>query len=189
METTKNSSCRPSFSKMSTAQMVSIALFTAIAAALSYLEIPLIPAAPYLKYDPSGIVSLIVAMVYGPLAGVLVAILSWVPHMLTNPIGAVLNICAAVSLIVPASLIYRGDKTMRKAIIGMSVGILASLTVSIGLNFIATPLYFGGSIYDVVKLVIPILIPFNLIKLFLNCGVTLLVYKQVSKMVQNFSRA
>lgn len=163
-----------------TRQIVLIACFTAIACILSFIEIPLMPAAPYLKYDPSGVASLVASLVFGPVSGALVAICSWVPRLITNPIGAVMNIMGALAMVVPAGLIYKKTLTISGAVRGMLVGIICSVVVSVGLNFIATPLYFGGSIADVMKMVLPILIPFNLIKLLINCGITLLVYKSVS---------
>ncbi len=169
---------------MSTKQLVIIAVFIAIAAILSYIEIPLMPAAPYLKYDPSGVVALVTSLIFGPLAGSFVAVLSWVPHMLTNPIGSVMNIAASLAMIIPAGLIYRQGGTIGKAVSGMALGIVLSVIISIALNFIATPLYFGGSVADVMKMVLPILLPFNLIKLFLNCGITLIVYKTISKLIK-----
>lgn len=169
--------------KSDTRAIAIIAVFTAISAILSYIEIPLIPAAPWLKYDPSGVVSLVVSLVFGPISGALVAVLSWIPRLLTNPIGALMNIVAAVAMVIPAGYIYKRSKTIGSAVSGMTLGIICCIVVSIVLNFIATPLYYGGSPQDVLKMILPALIPFNLIKLFINCGVTLLVYKTISNMV------
>lgn len=169
--------------KSNTRAIAIIAVFTAISATLSYIEIPLMPAAPWLKYDPSGVISLVVSLVFGPISGALVAILSWIPRLLTNPIGATMNIVAAISMVIPAGYLYQRSKTIGSAVSGMALGICCSVTVSIVLNFIATPLYYGGTPADVLKMILPVLIPFNLIKLFINCGITLLVYKTVSNMV------
>lgn len=174
--------------RFTTLQLVTIAVFTAVAAALSFLEIPIMPTAPWLKYDPSGAVSLVVSLVFGPVPGGFVAVLSWIPRLFTNPIGAIMNVAAALSMILPAGYIYQRSHTISGAVKGMGVGIVLSVVVSIVLNFIATPLYFGGSVADVMKLIIPALIPFNLLKLFINCGITLLVYKTVSNMVNQRSK-
>ena len=170
-----------------TKQMVTLAIFIAISAVLSFIETPpLIPAAPYLKYDPSGVVSLVGSFIFGPVSGALIALLSWVPH-LGNPVGAVMNIFAAAALVIPAGLIYRRMHTQKGAILGMVVGALLSIIVSIVLNFIATPLYFGGTVADVMKMVLPILVPFNLIKVAINCVIVLLIYKPVHRMVDSLA--
>lgn len=168
-----------------TREIVIIAVFTAIAAVLSFIEIPIMPAAPWLKYDPSGSVSLISSLVFGPVTGGLVAVLSWVPRLVTNPIGAVMNIFAALGMVIPAGLIYKRHNNMSGAVKGMAVGLVVSIIISVILNFIATPLYFGGSVQDVLKLLLPAIIPFNVLKLLINCGITLLVYKTVSNMVKD----
>ena len=45
------------------------ALFCALAIVASFIEIPLFPPAPYLKYDPSGIVGLVAGLAFGPAVG------------------------------------------------------------------------------------------------------------------------
>lgn len=170
-----------------TKQMVTLAIFIAISAVLSFIEIPLMPAAPWLKYDPSGVVSLVGSFIFGPVSGALIALLSWVPRLVTNPVGAVMNIFAAAALVIPAGYIYRKVHTQRGAVVGMVVGALLSIIVSIVLNFIATPLYFGGTVADVMKMVLPILVPFNLIKVAINCVIVLLIYKPVHRMVDSLA--
>ena len=44
-------------------------LFTALALIASFIELPIFPAAPWLKYDPSGVVCLIAALAFGPKLG------------------------------------------------------------------------------------------------------------------------
>lgn len=166
--------------KFSTREIVIVAIFTAIAAILSFIEIPIMPAAPWLKYDPSGAVALICSFIFGPMTGGLVAVLSWIPRLLTNPVGAVMNILASCAFVIPAGLIYHKQKNMNSAVQGIILGLVCSVTLSILMNFIATPLYYGGSPADVLKMVLPILIPFNLIKLAAHSGISLIVYKPIS---------
>ena len=46
-------------------------------------------------------------------------------------------------------------------------------------NYILTPLYMGAARSDVAAMLVPIIIPFNLIKGVLNSVLTLLIYKPV----------
>ena len=131
--------------------------------------------------------SLVGSFIFGPVSGALIALLSWVPRLVTNPVGAVMNIFAAAALVIPAGYIYRKVHTQRGAVVGMVVGALLSIIVSIVLNFIATPLYFGGTVSDVMKMILPILIPFNLFKVVINCVIVLLVYKPVHRMVDSLA--
>lgn len=169
--------------RWNTKTLVIVAVFVALGVVSTFIEIPIMPAAPWLKYDPSGAVALISSFVFGPLTGAVVATLTWLPRIVTNPIGSVMNIVSAIAIAVPAGLIYKKSRTMSRAISGLTVGIIFSLCAAIALNFIATPLFMGGSAKEVAALLIPAIIPFNTIKLLLNCAITLLLYKTVSKLV------
>ena len=53
-------------STVNTKKIALAALFTAASLILSFIQIPIFPAAPWLMYDPSGIVCLIAALAFGP---------------------------------------------------------------------------------------------------------------------------
>lgn len=74
------------------------ALFVALAMAVSFIEIPLMPAAPWLKYDPSGIVCILAGFAFGPSGAVIVSVLGFVPHLFVNPLGAVMAILVALDI-------------------------------------------------------------------------------------------
>lgn len=157
------------------------ALFCAASMVTSFIQIPIFPAAPYLMYDPSGIVCLVCGLAFGPATGGVVAVLSWIPHLITNPWGGLMGILATVTLVVPASLIYQRMCNRKGAAIGMVVGAICSLAACIVGNLVVTPLYTAASITDVAAMIVPILLPFNALKLAIHCGVTALVYKSVTK--------
>ncbi|MCH4160594.1 ECF transporter S component [Bifidobacterium sp.] len=169
--------------RWSTRRIAIYALFVALSIVASFIELPLFPAAPYLKYDPSGIVSLISGFAFGPMAAVLVSILSWVPHLFTDPYGALMAVAVALSLSVPASLVYRRVHTRKGALLGIIVGSICALAVAIIGNLIITPLYANISVADVAKMILPILLPFNLLKLAIHGIVTFLIYKPISMLV------
>ena len=85
--------------KRSPKQVAAIVLLILMAMVLSFVELPVVPGAEWLKYDPSGIVSLLTTILYGSWIGVAVAVVSWIPHLVTDPLGAFMNIMATVSLI------------------------------------------------------------------------------------------
>lgn len=167
----------------STKRIALCALFVAVSLVASYIEIPIFPPAPWLKYDPSGVVCLVAGLAFGAGTGALVCVLSWLPHLLMNPWGGLMGILCALALTVPAALIYSHNQTRKNAIIGMVIGGVVTLVVAIVANIIVTPLYTAVSTADVVAMILPILLPFNLIKVVLNCVITLFVYKSISKLV------
>lgn len=145
------------------------ALFTAASLILSFVQIPIFPAAPWLMYDPSGIVCLVAAMTFGPKMGAAVAIVSWIPRIFLDPIGAPMGIVSTCALAVPAALIYRaGNRSRAASLAGMIVGAVISVALACALNLVVTPLYTAVSIQDVAAMVLTVLIPFNALKMAIN---------------------
>jgi len=165
-------------------ELVTLAIFCAMGMALSFIQIPIFPPAPWLQYDPSGIVSLTAALMFGPSAGVVVQVISWLPKLIMSPLGTLLTLVAMTGMVLTAGLIYKKLHSFKGAVIGLVVSAVPFIALALGMNFVITPLYTGASIADVMAMVLPILIPFNLIKVTINIAVTLLVYKPVSNLIK-----
>ena len=172
----------------STKRIATTALFCAVAAiATLFIEFPILPGVTFLKYDPSAIVALVAGFAFGPSTGALVSILPYLVHLATQSgvYGAFMAIIATLSLVLPASLIYQRMTSFKGAIIGMLVGGIICLAVVIGANIVVTPLYMGAPREAVIAMIVPTLLPFNVIKIVLNCVITALVYKPLSKALQD----
>lgn len=164
------------------------ALFCAACAICTlFLEFPILPAAPWLKYDPSGVVALIAGLAFGPATGAVVSIVSYLPHLVTASgfWGMLMAIIATLSLVLPASLVYRKNTTFKGAITGLAVGAIICLACCIAANLIVTPIYAHMTTQEVASLIIPILLPFNVIKIAINCVICALIYKPVAKALGN----
>lgn len=168
--------------KWSTRRIAIYALFVALTMVLSYLSIPF-PMASFLKYDPSGIAVLVSGFAFGPSAALIVSILGFLPHFFSNPFGALINILVALALSLPSSLIYQRFQTRKGAGIGILVGALAGLVMAILCNVIITPFYAHMSFEQVLAIIIPVLLPFNLMKFALNGIVTFMIYKPISVLI------
>lgn len=167
----------------STRRIAVTALFCALAFVLTFVEIPIFPPAPWLMYDPSGIVAFVAALAFGPSTGAVVAVLPWMLKTLFsfNPYGHVMAILAGLTLVLPAALIARRVSGPRGLALGMLIGAAASVVACVLGNIVITPLYTAVSTADVIAMIVPILLPFNLIKVVINCVVTALVQKPVSQ--------
>jgi len=100
--------------------------------------------------------------------------------------GVLMAMLATLSLVVPASLVYRRDTTRRGAVIGMVVGGVICVAICIAGNLVITPLFSPKmTLDDVIGLILPALLPFNVIKIVLNCVLTGLIYKPISKAFGN----
>ena len=169
--------------RWSTKRIAMYALFVALSMAVSFVEFPIVPGVEWLKYDPSGIVSLVAGFAYGPAAAVIVSVLGFLPHLFTNPWGTLMAVLVALALSVPAALIYRRNKTRKGAVIGIIVGAIAALAVAIVGNVIVTPFYAHMTTAQVVALIVPALLPFNALKFTIHGVVTFLIYKPISNLL------
>lgn len=169
----------------STRRIAVTALLCALSFILTFVEIPIFPPAPWLTYDPSGIVAFVSALVFGPSTGVVVTILPWVlkTFVTFNVYGHIMAILANVALVLPAAVIARRMGGVRGLALGSLVGAVISLAACILGNIVITPLYTAVSVADVIAMIVPILLPFNLLKIVINCVVTLLIQKPVSQVV------
>lgn len=85
--------------------------FTAASLILSFVQIPIFPAAPWLMYDPSGIACLIAALAFGPKLGAAVAIISWMPRVFLDPFGAPMGMLSTCAFVIPAAIMYAKGRT------------------------------------------------------------------------------
>lgn len=160
------------------------ALLCAMAAICTLLlEFPILPGVTWLKYDPSGIVALIAGFAFGPATGAVVSVIPYLVHIATasGVYGMIMAILATFSLVMPASLIYRRNRTMRGAVLGLVVGGIVCLAACIVGNLIVTPFYTGMPLDAVIALIVPALLPFNLIKIVINCVVFVLIMRPAFK--------
>ena len=70
--------------KWGTKQLVTMALMCAIGAIFMYVQIPILPSAPFLSYDPSLVPAMVCGFAYGPVSGLTVGVLAVVIHALTT---------------------------------------------------------------------------------------------------------
>lgn len=172
-------------SHWSVRELVTLAIFSALGMALSFIQIPIFPPAPYLQYDPSGIVTLTVALMYGPAAGIMVQLVSWIPKLIMSPLGSLLTFVAMIGAVLVVGFIYKNFHNLKGAIVAIVVGSVIFTAIAIAMNFVITPIYTPGvTVEAVASMVVPILLPFNIIKCVINGVVTGLLYKPVSNLVK-----
>ncbi len=164
-------------------QMAAIVILILMAMVLSFVEFPLIPSTEWLEYDFSGVISILTTLLYGPVVGTIVAVVSWIPHMVTDPLGAFMNITATLMLLLVVSALYRRKPCLKNAVIGCAVGVVVSTGVAVCLNFVVTPMYMSTTYEAIVALVVPALIPFNVIKSLLNSVLAVVSYRKLAELL------
>lgn len=172
--------------KISTRKMARLAMLVAISIVLlTIVHIPF-PPAPFLEYAPADVPIFIGAFAYGPWVGLALTVIASVIQGVTvssgsGIIGIVMHICATGAYVLVAGLIYKKVTTKKGAICGLVVGTLVMTTVMVACNLILTPIFLGQPIQDVVKMLLPVIIPFNLMKAGINSVITFLLYKSIER--------
>lgn len=142
-----------------------------------------IPVVMFLKYDPSDVIVTLGGLIWGPMTScivsVVVASVEMVTVSSTGILGCIMNIVQTVSFACTASAIYRKKRTMSGAVIGLSAGCITSVLLMMLWNYLITPLYMGYSREAVAELLLPVFLPFNLLKSVLNAALTFVLYKPV----------
>ena len=162
--------------KITTLAMLSARAFVVVA-------VVRIPVVLFLKYEPKDVIITIGGFLFGPLASVIVSAVVSLVEMVTisetGLYGLVMNIIGSVSFAAVASLIYQKKRSIGGAVLGLLAGIAAMVPVMLLWNYIVTPIYMGYPREAVAKMLVPVFLPFNLLKGGLNATLTMLIYKPV----------
>lgn len=169
--------------RWSTRKIVILALFTALSLILSFVEVPLF--VPFLKYDASAPIAAFAACGLGPAAGLVVGIASAIIHglIMGDPWGSLMTIIALAFWIVPIALIWRAKKTLSMLVVALLVGSVLSLAAVIGGNLLITPIYTGTDMVQVAAMIVPILLPFNVLKLLINDFLVFVLNKPIQALM------
>lgn len=163
-------------------RLVQAAMLTAISVLLAaFVHISFFPAAPFLEYDMADVPILLGTFLLGPAWGCGILFVTSLIQALTvsaasGPIGFLMHFIASGALVLTAGLFYKKKHTVKSMIIGLVLGSLAMTALMIPLNLIFTVIFLGTPRQAVIKMLIPTIIPFNLIKSFLNSLISGLLY-------------
>ena len=164
--------------------ITSMAMLTAIAYVVMLLSKALPQISGFLQLDLKDTVICIGGFVFGPLAAAIISIVVAVVEMFsvsdTGIIGCIMNVLATVSFCCTASFVYKKLHTKKGAVIGLSLAVVVLTAVMVLWNYLITPLYMTGfSREDIAGMLVPIFLPFNLVKGGLNMAMTLVLYKPI----------
>ena len=165
--------------------LITIAILSTIAfLVMVFFRISIVPAAPFLKYDPKDVIIAIGGFLFGPLAAfsmsVIVSFLEMVTVSTTGPVGMLMNGMASCALTCTAAVIYKKKRTVAGAVIGLISGVIFTTVIMLLWNYLITPIYLSTPREVVAALLVPAFLPFNLLKGTLNAGIVMVVYKPLS---------
>lgn len=162
-------------------KMTMIAMISAIAYVV--MVTVRIPVVMFLKYEPKDIIIVIGAFIYGPVAAfmssLLVSFVEFITVSDTGIIGLLMNVISTCSFACTAALVYKLRKSIKGAIWGLAIGTVVMCGMMLMWNYLITPLYMNVPRQQVAGMLLPAILPFNLLKGCLNSVITLLIYKPV----------
>ena len=194
-------------SLLTTRELSTIAILSAIAAVLFMIEIPVVL---FYKLDLSSLPVLLGAFAMGPVPGtmiLLVKALLGLLHSTSQGVGELADFIMGFAMMFPAAVIYRRMKSREGAIIGMAVGTVIATIVAVLTNlYIMIPFYsvaYGMPVEAIVgmgqalvpavdstlKFVLLITAPFNILKWVVISVVTALIYKPLSPILHGRTKS
>ena len=201
---------------ISSTKIAFIAMFSTLAAVLYILNFSLPFAFPsFLEFKLSDIPILIGAFTLGPVSGGIIVVVEILIKLVikgtsTVFVGELSDLLTSCALAVTASVIYQKHRTFKGALVDMAIGTAAEVVVALLINrFILVPFYlqvfFNGSwapLLGMMRGLFPSItqetfynyylwvsvLPFNLLRCIVAVGVTLLIYKRISRMINSVNR-
>ena len=172
-----------------TVKVVKMGVMVAISVALVYLiHFPIFPAVSFLEYDPADIPILIGTFAFGPLAGLVLTLVTSIVQGLTVSAGSglygiLMHVIATGVLVAVSGGIYHRKKTRKAAVIGLVCGMAAMTAAMIGANMVITPIFMGVPA-SVVWELMPFIAAFNIMKAGINGAVTFILYKRMANFLR-----
>lgn len=179
----------PSENSYKIKKMVILALLSAMAYIITFVcRLPIMPSASFLDLEFKSAIILIGSFIFGPLSGfvmsVVICLLEMVTFSTTGIIGCIMNIIATVCFVCPAAYVYKKKKNTSGAIVGIVIGTILMTVAMLLWNYIVTPIYMGIPREAITSMLLPVYVPFNLLKSGLNGGIALFIFKFANQALQ-----
>ena len=157
-----------------TRKITNIGMFAAIAYIFTLIG-HFIPIAftDFLRYDPKDAIIVIAGFALGPLAALLISVIV----AFLGVIGFAMNIVSSASFACVSSLVYKKIKSINGAVLGLVLSSLLTVGLMVLWNYLITPLYMGVPREMVAGMLLPVFLPFNVIKCGINSALVMLIYK------------
>ena len=163
-----------------TKKMAVSAMLVAVAFLVTFLT-AMFKVAGFLSLDLKDAVLSMIALLYGPVYGIIsvfaVALIEFMTISSTGVYGLVMNILSSGTFVIVCGLVYKYKRNFAGAIMSAVLTVLVVTAVMLTANIFITPLYFQMPRQAVIDMLPTVLLPFNLCKSMMNASLMLLVYK------------
>lgn len=157
--------------------------------AMAYIVMVLSKSIPevagFLQFDAKDVIIVTGGFILGPVHALVISIAVSLLELMTvsntGIIGMIMNIISTASFCWTASLIYSRSRNFKTAVASLIIGTIALTAVMLLWNYYITPLYMKVPRETVAAMLPTVFLPFNLVKGLINSGLTLLLYRPLSK--------
>ena len=171
--------------KNKTRRLTLMAMFAALAYIVMLVGRFPISSVDFLKYDPKDVILVICGFILGPVPALMVTFVVSIIEMLTvsstGLIGLIMNVLSSGGFACTAAFVYKKRHSLRGAAVGLVLGALVMTALMLLWNYFITPYYMGMPREAVAAMLVPVFLPFNLIKSALNAAIAMLIYKPISR--------
>lgn len=185
-------------------RLVKVAVLSAIAYVLMFIQVPIPIAPPFMKVDLADVPALIGGFAMGPWYGVLIQLIKNILNLTkttTGGVGELSNFIVGATFVLISAYTYRNKKTKKNSILALFLGVIAmSAVATISNAFVVFPVYAkvmnidlnafvemtsGNSLVNsYTTLMLLSVAPFNLVKGAVASIVTELIYKRISPILK-----
>ena len=170
-------------------RLTQLALLSALSIVIGLVRFPILPSAPFLEFDFADTPILIAALSFGTVPGLAVLlVVSFIQAFLmggNGVIGFIMHFAASGVLVTVVSLIagHKKQPSPGRVAAALICGTLAMTAAMIPLNYVFTPMLFGAPREMVTELLLPAIIPFNLIKAGVNSVLAYVLFRTLCKIL------
>lgn len=157
-------------------------------ALIFFIHFPMFPMVAFLEYDPGDIPIYFCTFILGPIPGFILTVVACIIQGVTVSaasgwIGILMHIFATGSFTLVAGFIYSRKKTTVWLFLGTAVGLIVTVITMVAWNLLLTPVFMGIPVSAVIE-IMPYIIAFNVIKVSVNAGVSVVIYKSIYKFIK-----
>lgn len=185
---------------MSTRRITGMAVMAAmsiILVSIPFLRIQPFPIAPFLEYDAADIPIILATFIYGPMSGLIVTVIVSVIQGLAfsfggGPIGILMHIISTGAFVLTGGVLFKYIKKSKlpkiaSLVISLVVGVIGLLIAAISSNLLLTPIFMGVPLEGVLEILLPAIIPFNLLSSGINSTIAGIIYILLGKSIEQYT--
>lgn len=165
-----------------------MALFTALAFVVTFLEFPIFPATPYLKLDFANVFFMIEGFLFGPVEAVVsigIKELLCLMKSSSGGVGELANFLMSTAYVIIPAVLYRFKKGRWWVAVTLVMACVMQVAVSLPVNrYINFPFFMPSGAAELFREAWPFVLAFNAVKSVIISLIVAIIYKPLSRLIK-----